>query len=193
MKINNKPKSKKFKIIAIVTAAIVVAAAAYLAVAFNSHYPPFMVQKKNSDNEQVVNLERSDAEKQKTKDLQDNPDSKTENNQTDTPPAPTKTTPAGKQSVNVLLTNASITNNNVRASGFVTNLVQEGGECTYVFTSGSSTLTKKSSTLTNPTSTTCEAVTFSSSELPVSGTWKVVLSYSSSNAEGTSNTKEFTK
>jgi cytoskeletal protein RodZ len=193
MKINTKQKPKT-KVIIITIGALVILALLYLAVAFKSHYPPFAVQEKiNKTNEQTVNLERSDAEKQKSQELEDNPDAKTENNQTDTPDAPTQTTPSGKQSVNVLITNASITNNNVKASGFVTNLVQEGGECTYVFTSGSATITKKSGTLVNSTSTTCETVTFGSSELPVSGTWKVVLTYSSADAEGTSSAREFTK
>lgn len=193
MKINTKHNSK-VKVIAIIVAACLVVGITYLGVAFVNHYAPFAEKKQAIENgEQMTNLERSDAEKQKTQQLLDNPDTKTENDQTDKPDAPTETTPSGKQSVNVLLTNASITNNNVHASGFVTNLAQEGGECTYVFTNGSSTVTKKSNTLVNPTSTTCEAVTFSADELSVSGTWKVVLSYSSSNATGTSNTKEFTK
>jgi hypothetical protein len=187
-----KSKKSKTKVIAIIVTLIVIAAA-YLTLAFYNRYPPFMEVQKVTTDGQTINLDRSDAENEKIKNIQDNPESKTQNNQTDTPKPPTQTLPSGKQEVNVLLTNASIINNTVRASGFVTNIVQEGGECTYIFTSGNSTITKKASTLTNPSSTTCETVVFSPTELPVSGTWKVFLKYSSVNAEGTSNTKEFTK
>jgi flagellar basal body-associated protein FliL len=188
-----KTKKSKLKVIIAIVIVLVLAAAAYLALAFYKHYPPFMEAQQKTTDGQTVNLERSDAENEKIKDIQDNPESKTKNDQNDTPKPPTQNTSSGKQSVNVLLTNASIINNTVRASGFVTNIVEEGGECTYIFTNGTSTLTKKATTLTNPTSTTCETVTFSPAELPVGGTWKVVLKYSSSKAEGTSNTKEFTK
>jgi flagellar basal body-associated protein FliL len=188
-----KTKKSKLKIVIAIVIVLVLTVAAYLALAFFKHYPPFMEAQQKTTEGQTVNLERSDAENEKIKDIQENPESKTKNDQNDTPKPPTQNTSSGKQAVNVLLTNASIINNTVRASGFVTNIVQDGGECTYTFTNGASTLTKKANTLTNPTSTTCETVTFSPAELPASGTWKVVLKYSSSNAEGTSNTKEFTK
>jgi hypothetical protein len=191
MRINKKQNSKT-KIVAIIAAACIAVGIVYLGIAFANKYPPFTKDSAIKIGDQTINLERSDAEKQKSQELSDNPDLKTENNQTDTPAAPTEKTDNGKQAVNVLLTSAGITNNTVRASGMVTNIVEEGGECTYTFTNGSSTVSKKSNTLTNPTSTTCEAVTFSPDELS-SGTWKVVLNYNSTNATGTSNTKEFTK
>lgn len=192
MKLNKKQNSKT-KVIAISLIACLAIVGVYLGIAFANKYPPFSKNNVVEFSDQKVNLERSDAEKQKTQELADNPDKKIENNQTDMPSAPDEKTSSGKQAVNVLLTSAGITNNTVRASGMVTNVVEEGGECTYTFTNGSSVVTKKSTTLTNPTSTTCESVAFSPDELPVSGTWKVILTYSSSDAAGTSNTKEFTK
>ncbi|HSW77787.1 MAG TPA: hypothetical protein VLG36_03245 [Candidatus Chromulinivoraceae bacterium] len=188
----HKKKHGKNKIIAIAGGALAVVVISYLGVALKYHYPPFVQAKGNNPAGQYVNLERSDAEKQKSQELVDNPQAKTQNDQTDVPTPPSATS-SGKQSVNVLLTNASVTNNTVKASGLVTNLVQEGGSCTYTFTNGSTVITKTSNTLTNPTSTTCESVSFSADELTAGGAWKVVLKYASSSAEGVSNTKEFTK
>ncbi len=192
MKINKNSSKKKIALI-IVPLVILLGVGMYLGVAAVNKLPPFStVDTTYEPGEQVVNLERSEAEKAREKELIDNPELKTQNEQTDTPSAPT-TTDSGKAAVNVLVTNASISNGTVSASGFVTNLVEEGGSCTYVFTSGSSTVTKNSQTLTNPSSTTCATVTFPSSELLVSGTWKVTLSYSSEKAAGKSDPKEFTK
>ncbi|OGL23976.1 hypothetical protein A2791_03695 [Candidatus Saccharibacteria bacterium RIFCSPHIGHO2_01_FULL_46_30] len=190
----NKNKSKKK--IAIVTAIIlmVVLAVGYLVVAALNKLPPFAsVEKTYAPGEQVTNLERSKTEKDAERAIVDNPDLKTENNQTDTPNTPTQETDSGKTQVNLLVTNARIANGTVSASGFVTNIVESGGACTYTFTNGNATLTKTAQTLTNPSSTTCATVSFPASELTANGTWKVVLGYSSDKASGTSNPKEFTK
>ena len=141
--------------------------------------------------EEKVSLERSESEKEAIEALEDDPSLKTQNNQNDTPAEPEKTS-SGKNEANVLLTNAGISNGTVSASGFVTNLVEDGGDCSYKFTNGSSSVVKTSKTLMNPTSTTCETVSFPASEL-TSGNWKVVLSYSSSASTGASSQKEFTK
>ena len=143
--------------------------------------------------EQGVNLERSDSEKAAEEALKDNPEEKLENEQTDTPVAPDETTSSGKQAVNVVLTNAGIYNGTVSVGGMVTNVVEETGVCSYVFTNQGSVVTKTSTTLVNPTSTTCTTVNFPSSELPTNGTWTVKLNYSSAKSEGSSNTKEISK
>lgn len=189
--ITKKHSKKPFIIAAIAVLLVVGGVAVYARLA---NLGPFAEKSElASPGEQKISLERSETEKQATKALQDDPSLKTENNQTDTPSTPSGTTDSGKTAVNVLLTNAGNTNGTVSASGFVTNIVEDGGTCTYTFTNGSAKLTKTASTLQNPTSTTCETVRFPASELSASGKWTVVLKYESNAASGTSNEQVFTK
>lgn len=191
MKINKQYNKKKLVIILILL--LVLVTGGYLGVAALNKLPPFAAAEKTyKPGEQVTNLERSESEKKAEETLKDNPEQKTANNQTDTPEPP-KVSSAGKLNVNVLLTNAGISNGTVTASGFVTNIVEEGGTCTFKFINGSNVVTKTSTTLTNPTSTTCSTVRFPATELMAGGTWKVSLAYSSEKASGSSNEKEITK
>jgi hypothetical protein len=191
MKIN---KSRKINLAILATIAVIVLGIGYAGAAYFWHLPPFKVASKSyAPGEQVTNLQRSDIEKEATKNLENNPDQKLQNEQTDTPQAPSQTTTNGKQAVNVSLTSVGISNGVINASGMVTNLVEEGGVCTYTFTNANQKVAKISTTSTNPTSTTCTRITFSADELPASGTWTVQLSYSSAKAEGVSPNKEITK
>lgn len=176
-----------------ILATILVVTGIYLAVAWQSNLIPFsLFPKAYGPGEQVINMNKTATEKKTTEDLKSNPESKLENPQTDTPETPIVDPVQNKQAANVLITNAGIFNNKVSASGFVTNLVEEGGVCTYVFTSNSQSITKESQTLVNPTSTTCKTVSFSADELS-SGVWSVHIEYVSVGAEGVSSTKEFSK
>lgn len=186
-----KNSSKKKKII-VALAVIIAIGASYLAFAKIKNLPPFASANPTyQPGEYVTNMERTDAEKQASKQLSEHPESKTENNQNDAPPTPTINDTTGKQAVNILLTNAGITNGQVSASGFVTNIAESNGSCEYVFTSGSLEVRKTAGVLTNPTSTTCKTVSFPVNELPAKGVWKVTLSYSSSTSSGQSTQKEF--
>lgn len=193
MQINKNHNKKKIVTIAGIVL-LTVLAGGYLTFAALNKLPPFAsVEKNYQPGEQVTNLERSQAEKDAEKALADNPELKMENDQTDTPQAPTQQTESGKLKVNLLVTNARIANGTVSASGFVTDLVESGGTCTYTFTNGNATVIKTAQTLTNPTSTTCATVSFPAAELTMDGTWKVVLSYLSDKATGKSEAKEFMK
>jgi len=141
----------------------------------------------------AVNMERTDTEKAQSQKLQDDPKTKTQNDQTDTPAAPSTNESTGKQQANVLLSRAGIANGTVSAGGVVTNVVESDGQCSYVFTNGSTTITKISQTMTNPSSTSCAVVSFSSSELSASGNWQAYIQYDSPTSSGRSNIKEFTK
>lgn len=185
------PKSKIIIILAIVAVVLLT----YVVAAYYFRLPPFAtsnVKDGDSPTDQYVNMDKTDTEQKAIKDIEDNPDQKTQNNQNDTPAQP-QVSGNGKKAVNVLLTNTGIFNGKVSASGVVTDIAEQGGTCTYTFSNGSAVITKTSATLVNPTSTTCETVSFSASELTSSGTWKVEIKYSSSSSEGTSNSKEFVK
>lgn len=173
---------------------LVLLAGLYLLVSWYNHLPPFgRFAPTPEPGKQVTNMSKTDTEKQATNNLKKNPQDKTQNNQTDTPATPPIDTTSGKQQANVLITNAGVSNGNVSVSGFVTNVVESDGSCTYTFTNGSSKVSKTTDVLPNATSTTCATTTFPASDLEPSGTWSVVLSYSSSQSAGVSSSKEFQK
>ena len=184
---NIKKTSNRKKITFVVFALAAIAACGVLVWKFSQRND----DTSHKDGEYVINMNKSDAEKKRTEELQKNPEEKMQNNQSDAPPQPSVSAETGKQQANVLLTNAGVFNNKVSASGFVTNLVESDGTCEYVFTKGNEVVRKRMDTLQNPTSTTCKTTTFSSSELSA-GTWSVYVQYTSSKSSGTSNTKEFT-
>lgn len=91
------------------------------------------------------------------------------------PPAPTSN---GKKQVNPEITYAD--HSEVRA--YVPGIFEEGGTCTATATKGTQTETASSKGFKNVSYTQCEPIEWS---LP-SGVWSVVVSYSSSTAQGKS-------
>lgn len=189
--IKRTPMKKRTAIIAICIAAVLVGG--YLVTAYSTRIFPFAHATQNYEpGTHVINEEKSQAEQDAIDNLSDNPDSKVENDQTDTPEEPSVNTNTGKKEAAVLITNAGVFNGTVSASGFVTNIVESSGTCTYTFTNGANRVVKQSSVLSNPSSTTCETVSFPASEL-TTGTWAVTLSYASSESAGVSQAKEFSR
>ncbi len=195
MKMNIKKSSSAKRKIIITIVLFCLLLLGYAAAAFYFKLPPFASSNNNKGDTpttQFVKMDKTQSEQEAIKDVSKNPSQKTQNNQTDVPEQP-KTASNGKKAVNVLLTNTGIFNDKASASGVVTDIVEQGGTCAFTFTNGSSVVTKTSSTLTNSTSTSCETVAFPASELQAAGTWKVQISYQSTDAEGISNSKELTK
>jgi len=175
------------------TLVVILSIIAVLGIGASAYAIYFGANQKNESKSKGVNLERSDAEKAATDALEENPEQKLENEQSDTPVTPKESEETGRLAVNVLLTTAGIYNGTVNAGGMITNYQEDDGICTYTFTNGNVVITKTSSTLINPTSMSCVTVNFPSSELTANGVWKVKITYSSSTAGGTSNEKEITK
>ena len=146
-------------------------------------------QRQPQEDTPKIEMNRTETEKQISDQLKKNPDKKEDNSQRDQPASPNNTESGGKTGVNVLLTSTTITNSKVVASGFITNAVDNGGRCTFVFKRGDQIIKKISTTETNPTSTTCITVQVESSSF-TSGTWSVYIEYESDRYKGVSNQKE---
>lgn len=67
---------------------------------------------------------------------------------------------------------------NASASGYVTGVIEDGGECTFTFTGAEGETSATSTGAANATTTSCGLVQVPMSELS-RGTWQVVLTYSS--------------
>ncbi len=76
-------------------------------------------------------------------------------------------------------------------SSTITNVVETDGNCNYIFTNNSTSLTKKTRVLPNAKNTVCEAVVLDKGSLSA-GEWKVRLEYKSKASEGVSETQTFT-
>lgn len=121
--------------------------------------------------------------------LNNDPSRKSGSTQSDRPADPKIDNTTNLQKVNVILTNSNVSGGTVSASGFVSNVVESNGVCTYTFAKQAESIKKTSATLPNATSTTCTTVQFPVSELS-SGTWQVSLGYASGASAGDSNVLE---
>jgi hypothetical protein len=106
---------------------------------------------------------------------------------TDTP-VPTS---AGKD-VQVVLTYAGFdaTAGTVQANGLVAGVIEDGGTCTLTLTRGSDVVTARSTASADATTTTCGLLETGTGL--AAGTWQAVLSYTSDDAAGTSQSMAVT-
>lgn len=131
-------------------------------------------------NEDGVSVERNEDDIARSEEIAKNPDIKLQQSGSDIPNVSSENT-----IVNVVLTSAGIEGDNVDASGFVSNIFQDGGTCRYVFSNGSKTIIKESLPMPNASSTTCTTIRFPKSELS-SGIWNVYLEYQKDSLKGKS-------
>jgi len=89
-------------------------------------------------------------------------------------------------SANIVITNLQSTSQAVTASGFISNVFEDGGTCTLNLTLGSQKVTGQSKGITDVNKTTCPEITVQRSEIPQTGSWTATLNYSSSKITGTS-------
>lgn len=104
------------------------------------------------------------------------------NNSTNQP-----TTPSGKKAVVPSITLAQFSDGSALVQAYVSGIFEDSGTCTAILKSGSQTVTKQAPAFANATTTDCQHIEIPRSQFPASGTWSVNVSYSSPNAEGTSN------
>jgi len=110
---------------------------------------------------------------------------KTGNKKSDTSSDPDETPSGSLGQVTPVLTSVD-SNDPVRAVGYVQGVFEDGGSCTYNFTNGSKTITRRSTGFKDATTTTCPPVEISTAEFNPKGSWNVTLQYKSSTSTGTS-------
>ena len=92
-------------------------------------------------------------------------------------------TSSGKAQVSPVITNAS----DQEVNAYISGVFEDGGTCTATLTKGSKVVTKTSTGFKNVSYTSCPPIDVDGSL--DNGTWSVVVSYSSSSADGKSATK----
>lgn len=94
------------------------------------------------------------------------------------------------KTVSPTITDAGQYDQNVEVRAFISGIFEDGGTCTFTFTKGSQKITKTTSGVKDATTTRCSNLTTPKSEFST-GTWNIVVSYSSSVASGSSSAKTF--
>lgn len=97
---------------------------------------------------------------------------------------------ADKKQVTPVVTNAAQSGSEIFISGYVSNIVEEGGTCTYNFAKGAVTFTKTTEGFVNVGNTNCTPLTLSGQDFAQQGIWQVTLTYNSESAHGVSQPKE---
>ena len=95
----------------------------------------------------------------------------------------TNATPAPKGSATVVITRAE-QYSDIEVAAYVSNLFEDGGTCTLTLNNGGHTITRQSTGIQDARKTTCPAFSIPRSEFPVTGAWKITVSYNSAAANG---------
>ncbi len=93
------------------------------------------------------------------------------------------TAPAPKGSATVVIARSE-QYSDIEITAYVSNLFEDGGTCTLTLKNGSHTISRQSTGFQDARKTTCPAFSIPRSEFPVTGAWKITVSYSSAAANG---------
>lgn len=104
---------------------------------------------------------------------------------------PSQDTGQNKRNANVIITDAGQYDDIIEVRAFIPNHYEEG-TCTITFTQDTHKIVKQAPAYPDSSTTICTNPLINRSEFPESGTWKLVVSYSSNGAAGTSEVKDIT-
>jgi hypothetical protein len=99
---------------------------------------------------------------------------------------------SGKKQITPVITNASQSGQDITVNAYIEGIFENGGTCTVTFTKGSQKITKTTESSADASTTNCKPLMVGRSEFNEPGDWQVLLTYSSSTAEGTSQIKMLT-
>lgn len=94
-----------------------------------------------------------------------------------------------KKSVSPVITYFGDIGENIEVSSYVSGVFEDGGTCMATFTNGSSSFSKTATGSSNVSNTTCHNIDVAKTEFSPKGTWSLIIKYSSSSSEGTSESK----
>lgn len=125
----------------------------------------------------------TEEEKQETEQFKKDQEAK-QNSNADSQQTTTPTQQSG--SANIVVTSLQSTSQAITASGFVSNVFEDGGTCTLSLTLGSQKVTGTSKGIADVNKTTCPEISIPTGSVPGTGQWTAILSYSSSKISGSS-------
>ncbi|MDO8335941.1 MAG: hypothetical protein Q7T74_04145 [Candidatus Saccharibacteria bacterium] len=176
MKIKQKRVSKKIIIIGLI-AALIVGMAAYIVYA----------QSNTDDKKARKPITYSGPSEQDKKDAADNKANVAKRQEIEQQAK--QETSSSKKQVSPVITNANQNGQQVTVTGYVSGVFEDGGTCTLVASKDGTSFTRTSKGFADATTTSCSPFFIDRSAFSEPGSWTVKISYSSSNAEGTSQTR----
>lgn len=179
MKIHKKKLSSRFKylLVGAILAVVVVAASAWF------YLGPTPAKHNNSDTPSTINYAPATPQEKAESD-QHKQDIVHNQGQSDT-----NAPPSTPSSVTPIIVDTNQYGNAVEVRGFVPQITESNGTCTYTFT-GASTFTRQQAAVADATTTRCPVIALPST-LFAKGTWNVTITYKSPLHEGTSENKSF--
>jgi hypothetical protein len=103
-------------------------------------------------------------------------------NQPNTPP----------HTANVVVVDGSQYNDTVEVRAYISNIYEDGGECTATLTNNGPTITETSKAFKDATTTQCGTIDIPRSKFATAGDWQLLVTYSSASVTGTAAAKTVT-
>lgn len=171
--------NKRFIKAGVPLALIIIALGTYTAVAYTQSLWPFQTSESN-----VTQQNDSDDKNASDPTLGGEKTNPSDN----TPPAdtPEETDPTDKQQVSIGVAYAQLVDNQVEVRAYVSGVIEGTGTCTATLTKDGETVTASAAAFVDATTSQCGVIEIDRSKFPSAGTWNLVVSYSSPDAEGTS-------
>lgn len=184
MKIKNKKNTKKI----VVISTLIIALAVIGAVCF------YIINNTNSDQSLQKNsseiAKKSESDKKQEEEINDNPEYKDTKTNTDIPAPIITDESTGKKTLQ-MVASADISDGILYIRGGINNSVEYDGTCFAQLAGPNGESIRKDTTLLqNAATTDCKTIQVNTSEL-AKGSWKLVLNYSSNDAEGASSEASF--
>lgn len=101
------------------------------------------------------------------------------------------TSSSEKKNVPIAVSYADVYNDNLEIRAFISGVIEGTGTCTATVTKNSTTVTESTSAFIDTSTTQCNPIYINKSRLSP-GVWKVIVNFSSPDAQGSSETVEVT-
>lgn len=98
---------------------------------------------------------------------------------------------SGKKTVPIAVSYADMYNDNLEIRAFISGVIEGTGTCTATATKNGTIITESTSAFIDTSTTQCNPIYINKSRLSA-GVWKVIVNFSSPDAQGTSETVEVT-
>ncbi len=119
--------------------------------------------------------------------IEDSQDAKQRGDTEETTEENSNNNQSAQSTIPVAISSASVIDNNLEIRAFTPGIIEGTGECTATVSNGNKKVTAKSTAFIDTSSSICQPILIEKSQLGT-GTWQVVVTYSSPDAKGTSQT-----
>lgn len=93
---------------------------------------------------------------------------------------------SSQKNVTPVITTATQNGTEIRISGYISGILEEGGTCTATLVQGTQKIVKTAKAFANVSTTQCSPILIDRTEFAAAGDWQVTLAYNSAAAKGAS-------